>query len=208
MKKPILVLLVLLFLLILSCVYQKTEVLYAKTNDNLPNTLPAITLKPLPAVKKEHKSTKSVTEVVQKPLIKQETSTTTQKVQLQAKVAVVENKIKITKSVTEAVPKPLIKQKITATTPVAPTPAKQKDIEEIDTLMQALKNREVAFKNRDAFELYIQRLIKQALDDRTIAISYMNNEELHLLELQKELIKARDHDYNQIGQTNNPTSGE
>lgn len=208
MKKSILALLVLLFLLMLTCVYQKTDVLYAKYNDNSPNSLAT----PLPAVekvvKKEPKSTKSETAVVQKPLIKQDTSTTTPQVKLQAKVAVVENKIKITKSITEAVPKPLIKQKTSATTPVAPTPAKQKDIEEIDALMQALKNREVAFKNRDAFELYIQRLIKQALNDRTIAISHMNNEELHLIELQKELIKARDHDYNKIGQTNNPTSGE
>ncbi len=191
MKKSILALLVLLFLLILTCVYQKTDVLYTKYNDNPPNTLPTITLKPLPTVKKEP------TEVI--------------KVQEKVAVAVatkiadvaVNKEMKITKSETEVVQTP-------TGTPSAPIPAppKQNDIEEIDSLMQALKNREIAFKNRDAFELYIQRLIKQALDNRTIAISHMNNEESHLIELQKELIKARDHAYNKIGQTNNPTSGE
>ncbi len=188
MKKTILALLVLLFLLILTCVYQKTDVLYAKYNDHPQNTSPTIILKPLHMVKKlvEVKIEEKVTKVAE----------------------IAQEEVKITKTETEVVQTPVIKQETPAATPPVPTPAKQKDIEEIDALMQALKNREIAFKNRDEFELYIQRLIKQALDNRTIAISHMNNEELHLIELQKELIKARDTAYDKIGQTNNPTSGE
>jgi len=196
MKKPILVLLVLLFLLILSCVYQKTEVLYAKTNDTTRNTLPTITLKPLPAVEK----------VVNVAKIAEETVTeTVAEIVVVAEEAIVG---KETKSEAEVVQKPLIKQETPTVTPATAVLAEKKDIEEIDALMQALKNREIAFKNRDAFELHLQQLIKQALDNRIIAISHMNNEELHLREMQKELIKDRDHAYNMIGQTNNPTSGE
>ena len=192
MKKTILALLVLLFLLILTCVYQKTGVLYAKYNDHPQNTSPTIILKPLHMVKK-------LVEVKREDITKV------------AETA--QEEIKITKCETEVVQTPVIKQKTSAVTLAAPS--KQKDIEEIDTLMQALKNREIAFKNRDAFELYIQRLIKQALDNRTIAISHMNNEELHLIELQKELfemqkelIRVRDRAYDKIGQTNIQTSGE
>ena len=196
MKKPILVLLVLLFLLILSCVYQKTEVLYAKTNDTTRNTLPTITLKPLPAVEK----------VVNVAKIAEETVTeTVAEIVVVAEEAIVG---KETKNEAEVVQKPLIKQETPTVTPATAVLAEKKDIEEIDALMQALKNREIAFKNRDAFELHLQQLIKQALDNRIIAISHMNNEELHLREMQKELIKDRDHAYNMIGQTNNPTSGE
>jgi len=247
MKKPILALLVLLFLLIFTCVYQKTDVLYAKTNDNPSSTLPTITLKPLPAVKNEPTEVKAQ-EKVTKVAITEDVA---------KEVIAAEDEIKITKSETEVVQKPVIKQETTPLTPPTPVQAQkkeieeidalmqalkdrevafknrdafelyiqelinqalenraiaishqQKDIEEIDALMQALKDREVAFKNRDAFELYIQRLIKQALDNRTIAISHMNNEELHLIEIQKELIKDRDHAYDNIGQTNIPTSGE
>lgn len=238
MKKPILALLVLLFLVIFTCVYQKTDILYAKYNDNTSNTLPTITLKPLTVVKKEPSEVK-----VQ------------EKVTKVAKVAHLEKEIKVTKTETEVEQKPVIKQETSTATPPASTKKndieeidalmqalkdreiafknrdefelyieelirqalenrsitishQQNDIEEIDALMQALKNREIAFKNRDQFELHIQKLIKRALDNRTIAISHMNNEELHLIEIQKELIKARDHAYNKIGQTNNPTSGE
>ena len=191
MKKSILVLLVLLFLLILTCVYQKTDVLYAKYNDNPPNTVVTITPTPLlPAIKKEIAMVKSEERKIEKQII-------------------------ITKTEAEVLPKPIVKQKILPV-PVStkqeilplPVSTRQNDIEEIESLMQALKEREDAFKNRDEFELHLRQLIKQALKNRSVAIAHMNKEELHLIELQKELIKARDRVYDKIGQTNIPTSGE
>lgn len=226
MKKPILALLVLLFLLIFTCVYQKSDVLYAKTNDNPSSALPTITLKPLPAVKNEPTEVKiqaivtkvAITEVVQKPVAKQETTPVTPPTPDQAPQKEIEeidalmqalkdrevafkNRDEFELYIQELINQAMENRAIAIN-------QQQKDIEEIDALMQALKDREIAFKNRDAFELYIQRLIKQALDNRTIAISHMNNEELHLIEIQKELIKARDRAFDNIGQTNNPTSGE
>ena len=90
---------------------------------------------------------------------------------------------------------------------VAETTKKQ-DLEEIDSLMEALKDRDSALKNRDELELRIQQLIKKALDNRFKAIAYMNKEELRLLELQKELLDNRDIAYKKIGQINTPKSGE
>ncbi len=190
MKKSILALLVLLFLLILTCVYQKTDVLYAKYNDTPPNTLATITPTPLSRIAKETTMVKSEEKKIEKEII-------------------------ITKTEAEVLPKPIVKQKILPV-PVStkqkilpiPVSTKQNDIEEIDSLMQALKEREDAFKNRDEFELHLRQLIKQALENRSAAIAHMNKEELHLIELQKELIKARDRVYDKIGQTNIPTSGE
>lgn len=189
MKKSILALLLLLFLLILTCVYQKTSVLYEENRDSTIDTATtSIATTPLSIIKKEVAEVK----VKEREIEKRQRET------------------EMTK--TKVLSKPVAKQEIPTitTAPPAPVPvlAKKKDIEEIDALMQALKNREIAFQNRDKFELYIQRLIKQALDDRTIAISHMNNEELHLIELQKELLKTRDSAYEKIGQPNNPTSGE
>ena len=173
MKKYILALLVLLFLLILTCVYLKTSVFYEKNHDN---TI-------LPIVKKETTA-------------------------LKVKEKKTEKEIVITKAETKVLPKPIAKQKPSPVTVPSPATTKPNDIEKIDSLMQALKERETAFKNRDEFELHLQELIKQALENRSTAIAHMNREELHLLELQKELLKTRDIAYDKIGQTNTPTSGE
>ena len=171
MKKSILALSVLLLLLILTCLYEKTYVLYTKYHDNTTSTLATVT--PITTTKKET-----------------------------SMVKVKEKEIIISKSEADILHKLISKQKAST------TPVKQNDIEEIDTLMQALKEREDAFKNRDEFELHLQQLIKQALENRSAAIAHMNKEELHLLELQKELLKKRDIAYEKIGQTNTPTSGE
>ncbi len=104
---------------------------------------------------------------------------------------------------TEVLDEPISKDK-----PSSVPVSKDNDIAKIDTLVQALKEREVALKNRDEFELHIQQLINQALEDRSAAIAHMNQEELRLIELQKELLKTRDIAYDKIGQTNIPRSGE
>jgi len=170
MKKSILVLSVLLFLLILTCVYEKAYIPYVNHNNNKPNTLNTIVSTPLQPIKKEVKQVKV------KPLAKTQT---------------------------EVLDKSTSKQ-ISRTIPVS----KNNDIEEIDSLIQALKEREDAFKNRDAFELHIQELIQQALENRSAAIAHMNQEELRLIELQKELLKTRDIAYDKIGQTTIQKSGE
>jgi len=160
MKKSILALLVLLFLLILTCVYQKTDVLYAKHNDNSPNTLATIVATPLPSIKKETAIEKETTMVKsEEKKRKKETL--------------------ITKTEAEVLPKLMVKEK----TLPAPVSMKQDDIEEIDSLMQALKERESAFKNRDEFELHLRQLIKQALKNRSAAIAHMNKVTCGLLRL-------------------------
>ena len=120
-----------------------------------------------------------------------------------------------TKTALEKVNKPIGKKEPLKTMVPDTTVEQQKpslkedhDLKEIDSLMQALKDRDGALKDREELELRIQQLIKEALDNRFNAIAYMNKEELRLLDLQKELLNVRDIAYKKIGQTNTPTSGE
>ena len=62
----------------------------------------------------------------------------------------------------------------------------------VDHLVEALRNQELAFKNRDKFMLEIEALIQRALDDRCAAIAYIKSEELALEKTQKVLLDERD----------------
>ena len=62
----------------------------------------------------------------------------------------------------------------------------------VDHLVEALKQQDQAFKNRDKFMLEIEALIKRALDDRWVAIAYRKKEELALEKIQKVILDERD----------------
>ena len=62
----------------------------------------------------------------------------------------------------------------------------------VDHLVEALKQQDQAFKNRDKFMLEIEALIKRALDDRWVAIAYRKKEELALEKTQKIILDERD----------------
>ena len=62
----------------------------------------------------------------------------------------------------------------------------------VDHLVEALRQQELAFKNRDKFMLEIEALIKRALDDRWVAIAYRKKEELALEKTQKVILDERD----------------
>ena len=64
--------------------------------------------------------------------------------------------------------------------------------------MWALKNRDIALKNRDEVEARIQELINKALNDRKIVIEERTQNEVALEKLQIELIDARDADYQSV----------
>jgi len=59
----------------------------------------------------------------------------------------------------------------------------------VDHLVEALKNQEQAFKNRDKFMLEIEALIKRALDDRFIAIE--NRKKAHKVRLEEREIVSK-----------------
>ena len=246
MKKSILALFVLLFILILTCVYQKTYQIYAENNDNTTTTVsttsPSKPTAILPSPKKEDTVLKVETHkvIAVKPIPEEPKITVEKKVPTTAPVTKVvkavsaptvhsvkkpeevkKKELALSKPIAQTKPapekesKPVSKkepvktmvQDSTKTTP-STTVKENHDLEEIDSLMQALKDRNIALENRAKFELQIQQLITKALDDRFKAIAHMNREEIHLLYLQKELLKARDIAYEKIGQTNTPTSGE
>lgn len=185
MKKSITSLLVLLFLLIVTCVYQKTSELNIKYAEH--HTSPKDSTDHISVLPAQHTMQ---TENIEK----------IKKIQEEAIKAVIIKTKKETHVSKKAKSIPQISMKT--------LPSIQKDIEEIDTLMRALKERKVAFENRAKYEAHLQHLITKALENRSLAIAYMNKEGLRLLELQSELLNTRDVTYNQIAHTNTPTSGE
>jgi len=62
----------------------------------------------------------------------------------------------------------------------------------VDHLVEALKQQDLAFKNRDKFLLEIEALIEKALDDRNAAIAHRKKEGLALKKTQKVLLNERD----------------
>lgn len=62
----------------------------------------------------------------------------------------------------------------------------------VDHLVEALKQQDQAFKNRDKFLLEIEALIKSALDDRYVAIAHRKKEELALEKMQKVILEERE----------------
>lgn len=62
----------------------------------------------------------------------------------------------------------------------------------VDHLVEALKQQDLAFKNRDKFLLEIEALIQRALDDRYAAIAHRKKEDLALKKIQKVILEERD----------------
>lgn len=202
MKKSILVLSVLLFLLILSCVYQNTYTLYEKYHNTNASILTIASPTPVSAPKQaiSEVTIPHSNNVIQKPI----------KPSIVAQVTPA--KKAETKVVEKSIPDSKTNIEDTDTTAHKKEPqiifAKKQDLEEIDSLLEALKRRDIALKHRDDLILRIQQLIKQALDNRSTVIQDMNKDEQHLLQVQKELLKTRDIAYDKIGQPNIPTSGK
>ena len=188
MKKTILVLLFLLFALIVTCVYQKTYTIYSLQNteslmisetvETDTSTTP-IKKETVPTVKTE-KNTLIVPIPVKVTPVPQATKPST--VQKSAPKVIVE---KVVPSVKKA-EKPLVKTKEAQ----AKTNIEEKEV--VDYLLSILNDRDLALKERDAVEINLHALIKQALENRRIVIQQMEeNARLQEKNIQT-LLEARD----------------
>ena len=99
-------------------------------------------------------------------------------------------------------PKPVVTEK---TKPVTQT-AGEKEI--VDYIMWALKNRDIALKNRDEVEARIQELVTKAFEDRQIVLDERSKNEVALENLQTELIDARDASYESVINPKTTNQGE
>ncbi len=99
-------------------------------------------------------------------------------------------------------PKPVTTDK---TKPVTQN-AEEKEI--VDYLMWALKNRDIALKNRDEVEARIQELITKALNDRKVVLEERSKNEIALEKLQTEQINARDASYESVINPKTTNQGE
>lgn len=261
MKKSVFVLLVLLAVLIVTCVYQKTYTIYSTSPKKLTlveretTTQSQSIAKPVAAEKKEEKTstlpivsvptptkpvevkpepeTKSVSE--HKPAVKadkivEEKSTTTtksikelipfyqkmvekeakEKAALSTKNSISEPKVPATQTEEASASKPVAieEPKVESIDKTKPVAQKSGEKEIVDYLMWALKNRDIALKNRDEVEARIQELITKALKDRQIVLDERSKNEVALKKLQTELIDARDASYESVINPKTTNQGE
>jgi len=228
MKKSILVLLSLLVVLIVTCVYDKTYTIYSTSSakeiilvERKNVSKQENTTQTVGEWRKEIKSTtlpvataptstkpvevKPEPEVAHKPVVK--TEKTIEKEAKNKTVPSTKNSIpaaKVPAILTQeaSVPKPVTTDK---TKPVTQN-AEEKEI--VDYLMWALKNRDIALKNRDEVEARIQELITKALNDRKVVLEERSKNKIALEKLQTEQINARDASYESVTNPKTTNQGE
>ncbi len=228
MKKSVLVLLLLLVVLIVTCVYDKTYTIYSTSSakeiilvERKNVSKQENTTQTVGEWRKEIKSTalpvataptstkpvevKPEPEVAHKPVVK--TEKTVEKEAKKKTVPSTKNSIpaaKVPAILTKeaSAPKPVTTDK---TKPVTQN-AEEKEI--VDYLMWALKNRDIALKNRDEVEARIQELITKALNDRKVVLEERNKNEVALEKLQTEQINARDASYESVINPKTTNQGE
>jgi len=251
MKKSVLALLILLAVLIVTCVYQKTYTIYSTSPKELTlverdttakstvktgaveektSTIPVVSV-PTPIKPVEVKpllETKPI--VVHKPVLKTEkaapsaeNTTVDVKPVIEPKPTVAhkpvvktekpvekEVKEKSAPSAKGTTPKAVTTEKPSTESTDKPKPVTQNagEKEIVDYIMWALKNRDIALKNRDEVEARIQELITKALNDRKIVLEERSKNEIALEKLQTELIDARDASYESVINQKTTTQGE
>ena len=102
----------------------------------------------------------------------------------------------------ENTPKPV------ATEQTVPATQNTGEKEIVDYIMWALKNRDIALRNRDEVEARIQDLITKAINDRQIVLEERSKNEIALIKLQTEQIDARDASYESVINPKTTTQGE
>lgn len=256
MKKTILALFLLLFILIVTCAYEKSHTIYAKSAKEhtapVHNTETASvavvekSVKPVTptvkekiivaktiekkievktAVQSEHTPSAQTEKSIPKPLVTESTATEKEEEKTllaKLKSAVLkrlhsddtETKEEESKQSTSVNTSENQEAQKKSTAPsFVKVPSQEithntSEEEIIDHLVLALKNQDLALKNRDKLELEIEALIKRALDDRCTAIAHRKKEALALEKTQKALLEERDQLSKKIPQPYTITPGE
>lgn len=184
MKKHLLALLILLFLLIVTCVYQKTYTLYAAAHNDDNTSIPTQNVRSIASQENEIITNP---ETISEPL-KQDTTTKVKeddKTSNPIKVEKVVNTSNTMKKNESPASENIVKEKPKElTTPIAIT--KESDDKEIIAyLLSVLDERAEA-------EAKLHALIKQVLKDRGIAIENMHQVSLEIEKAHKERLIERD----------------
>lgn len=253
MKKTIFALFVLLLLLMVTCVYQKTPILYANsagkhiTPPDVIETETVIVVKesvktPIIPVKEKITVAKTIEKKSEvKTLVQREQSTLAQTEKNTPKPVLTQNSdleeeeeqtllsklkavvLKRLRTNDQEAEERYLEERKPAISENAPasekTPAVIEDIsltvtcntseeEIINHLVEALRNQDLAFKNRDKFLLEIEALIKRALEDRFIAIENRKKEDQVLDKAQKVLLEERETVSKNVPKTYTITPGE
>jgi len=204
MKKTIAALLVLLTVVIVTCVYQKTYEIY----DTSPKKVTLIKINSTD----KNEGIPSANISVPTP-VKPVTITVTQPVfTVEKPVAVGQSKksvpvktAKVEKEEQEPTTPSLIDIIFNNNTADTQSPA-HKEI--VDYIIWALKNREIALKNRDEVEKRIHELAQQAMNERELVLEERNQQQDTLQKRQKQLIEDRDASYKRVIDQQTTNNGE
>ena len=179
---------------------------------SVPTPTKPVKVKPVPETKSvsEHKSTEETDKAVE---IKSTDKTKSVKelIPFYQEMVKKEAKEKAAVSTKNSAPVKKVPTIITkeATTPKAkPVTQNTAEKEIVDYIMWALKNRDIALKNRDEVEARIQELVTKAFEDRQIVLDERSKNEVALEKLQAELIDARDASYESVINPKTTTQGE
>jgi len=183
MKKSILVLLFLLFLLIVTCVYQKTYTIYSLQNTE--------TLLISETVVSDKKVVKTKKEPIQKPVIHREkTKVPTPSKVKPAPKAVAPTFVHKPSHTEKDMPKVIVKKVISEQKKVNSHIVEEKEV--VDYLLSILNERDVALTQRDSVEENLHALIKKALENRRIVIKQMEENARAQEKHTQTLLDARD----------------
>jgi len=110
----------------------------------------------------------------------------------------------------ENTPNPAVTEKSNPESTLKAEPVTQSAAEKeiVDYIMWALKNREIALKNRDEVVARIQELVTKALNDRQVVLEERSKNEVALEKMQTELIDARDASYESVINPKTTNQGE
>lgn len=189
MKKLLFALFFLLFLLILTCVYQKTYTLYANQTEQEENHVVVLPKKQVQndkkkvthiqtktIVKKEVHISKTLDATVPETKVSQETKEpTNQEPSIIQTIKTTVTQAFSTKSDTKTVKSVRVKKVLSHTPEVPKKEMKKLETEAVDYLLTVLKEQDGALSKRDAAESRLHALIKRALEERKHAIETMQN---------------------------------
>jgi len=204
MKKSIFLLLFLFLVLVITCVYQKTYILYEKSHNKRHTTVQTANIETLASLKKEHPIEKhrgttpipALSDKVQKnktqmALLKEEPSekssfleklkNTVSNVMTSAKK---ETPTKVTNPIEHGVGANNAKKNALT------TQIEEKEV--VDYLIQLLKEQHLALANRDEEENKLHALIKKVLQERHIAIENMEKASLDIETRHQTRLDERD----------------
>lgn len=184
MKKTLFVLFLLLFILIITCVYQKTYTIYSQQTTIENNvSQPVVEVKSLSHINTKNEVVTTKKEPIQEATLLERIQSSVMSVMTSDED---ENKTKAVNKLSNT----QTNDSVATTNDAQPLGKEEQEI--VDYLISVLKERDLAIAERDKVEAQLQDIINKALEERRLAIDNMHSEVDRLEKEKKILLEERD----------------